>query len=299
MATRAGALLPLPLRARIVVLDAGSEDYVSWDQKPHYNARWCVQARHAMQGAPVAYLDCLPRPEEGAVTFDAWTSPSPTVAALDDPREKTSTWFLSASLLDTVNACSPDRLFLLYLNRLGDGRMVQCKDCGRSVDCVMCGRPLRPHKQTLMCGSCATSVTPLLQCAQCGSTRLSTRGLGADAVVKALEHACRKPVLHVHAGDAIPPCGIVLVTRTLLSHWPHTAMLGGIGVVAAEQEFVHHHFRSLEQARRTLRILASAAADAHVPCVIQTWHRELVPSSFGRATSPVKEETIAKKRYVR
>ncbi|MEK7108078.1 MAG: hypothetical protein AAB898_00210 [Patescibacteria group bacterium] len=117
--TRMGALVPPSSATRVMVLGSGSDDLLQSDQNPHYDARWCVQQWSALQGNPVAFLDVLPRVEDGTLTQDVWQTPPVIIIDMSQARPASDDWLMSDELRDVIANADPSHgPFILYCNRV-------------------------------------------------------------------------------------------------------------------------------------------------------------------------------------
>ncbi len=120
--TRVGSLVPPSPDTRVTILGSGSDDLLQSDQNPHYDARWCVQQRVESHGNPVAFLDVLPRVEDGALTLDLWREPSCELIDMSQARPQSNDWLISDSLRNAIASADLSRgPFVVYCNRLWKG----------------------------------------------------------------------------------------------------------------------------------------------------------------------------------
>lgn len=76
---------------------------------------------------------------------------------------------------------------LMFLNRRGTARIVQCNNCGQIEECLVCGIPFTYHHDAhrLKCHVCGRQQASSSQCSACGSTDLlyfspGTKGIEQD-----------------------------------------------------------------------------------------------------------------------
>lgn len=95
---------------------------------------------------------------------------------------------ISDPLIDAISlAMSNKEQVLLFLNRRGSARVVQCNACGSIEECQNCGIPITFHHDThrLACHICGQVRSASSQCAECGSTDMlyfspGTKGIEQD-----------------------------------------------------------------------------------------------------------------------
>lgn len=77
---------------------------------------------------------------------------------------------------------------ILFLNRRGYSKFVQCASCGFIAQCTQCSVSLTLHENNkLMCHYCAYWQPMLTKCTSCASTQLLNKGIGTQQLVKILE----------------------------------------------------------------------------------------------------------------
>ena len=69
---------------------------------------------------------------------------------------------------------------ILFLNRRGASRMLQCVQCGQVPECPRCSVPLTYHSanRRLMCHYCGYSIPQPKKCPVCGSPYIAPFGTG-------------------------------------------------------------------------------------------------------------------------
>jgi len=73
---------------------------------------------------------------------------------------------------------------ILFLNKRGASRKLQCVDCGHIPECKNCSVPLVYHSKNnrLLCHHCGYSEPSYVSCPVCGSFRLRYEGIGTQKV---------------------------------------------------------------------------------------------------------------------
>lgn len=292
VATRSGALIVPSRDTHIVVMDSGSDDHRSWDQRPKFDARWCATTLHTLQGNRLTLLDVLPRVEEGVVSYDGWRPYAGVQLVQFSSCAAATPWFLTEPMKDALAQTPPRARVIVYHNRLGDGSSLMCRACGYSPSCATCRVPLVPSAGGLSCRVCGMVETIPAACSQCQASAFLTRGLGVERLARALSQVIRddRPVHIVRARDPLPSHGILVATDTLFSRPIDPETVGGVFIPLADHLFFAHDFRSYERARRTVRALVGLARDARAPFVAQAWQTELVSSALGPTEPLMRQE---------
>jgi primosomal protein N' (replication factor Y) len=95
--------------------------------------------------------------------------------------------YLSNKLIDAISeAIANDKQALLFLNRRGSARLVQCSECGWTALCDRCNLPLTYHQDihSLVCHTCGFSQTPYSSCPECQSTNIKFSIIGTKTLLE-------------------------------------------------------------------------------------------------------------------
>ena len=103
------------------------------------------------------------------------------------------------------NALKNNEQVMLFLNRRGNARLVQCADCGWQLDCPHCGLPLTYHKDDheMRCHSCSYKQAAIYQCESCKSTEIKFKNIGTKALVSEIEKLFPKKIIMRFDADSL------------------------------------------------------------------------------------------------
>jgi len=103
------------------------------------------------------------------------------------------------------NALKNNEQVMLFLNRRGNARLVQCADCGWQLDCPHCGLPLTYHKDDheMRCHSCSYKQAAIYQCEICKSTEIKFKNIGTKALVLEIEKLFPKKIIMRFDADSL------------------------------------------------------------------------------------------------
>lgn len=99
--------------------------------------------------------------------------------------------YLSNPLIAAIKeALKSNEQTMLFLNRRGSARLVQCNNCGWQAICPNCGLPLVYHQDfhSIKCHSCSFKQPSPSDCPTCGSTDLVFKSIGTKSL---FEHVSR------------------------------------------------------------------------------------------------------------
>ena len=118
IASRIGALIPPDAKTRVVVIVCGEDDHSQSDQNPHYDVRWCVQARQETHENKTVLLGTLPRLEDGDLTDDFWARPEVDVVNMKDARRSSDSYHISDKAQELISSADTEtRPLFIYFNR--------------------------------------------------------------------------------------------------------------------------------------------------------------------------------------
>lgn len=165
---------------------------------------------------------------------------------------------LVVELADTL---AKNEQAMIFLNRRGSARLVQCAACGWQALCPTCGIPLTYHHDlhTIRCHTCNYTSQAPSSCPTCGSVDLQFKSIGTKALVDQLHSLFSNAAimrfdtdnlaseqLHHHvdtikAGDVDIVVGTQLITKGI-----DLPNLGLVGVVNADTGLNLPDFRAEE-----------------------------------------------------
>lgn len=117
--TRKAALVPPHASVRVVMLGAGEDDLVQWDQNPHYDARWCLQVRRATHDSKTVQLDVFPRVEDGELDADGWQVPDVQIVNMAAAARLSDHYLLSNEAIELITATdTSQKPLIIFYNRL-------------------------------------------------------------------------------------------------------------------------------------------------------------------------------------
>lgn len=150
---------------------------------------------------------------------------------------------------------------MLFINRRGSARVVQCNSCGSIASCDTCGLPLTYHHDThmLSCHLCARNQKAQNQCMQCGSADIvyfsaGTKGIEQEIAQLFPNASIARFDLDVAAKDTIQrklhelQTGAydIIIGTQVISKGFDLPKLSVVGVLNADSGFTLPDYRSEE-----------------------------------------------------
>ncbi|MBI4450302.1 hypothetical protein HY634_04535 [Candidatus Uhrbacteria bacterium] len=282
LGTRAAIWSAPPTLGAIIIDHAESDDYVSWDADPQYDARvvgrWIARAR----GIPLILLSPAPRAVDWAranyrVELGTPTDPTHTIVDLRQHWRSGERGYITAEARAAINdALASERIAIILHNRRGLAARIACADCGIMVSCTDCGTPYVEHPDGLRCHRCGRTIPTPLSCPACQSPRLSSRGIGTAGITSALAREYTNvPIARVDRDAPAPPPPnariIVGTERFLHAIAPNfTRAVGTIIVIDAARFVRNDDYRATERLFQALRNVLTWSRMWSARCVIQS-----------------------------
>lgn len=176
----------------LIVVDEEHDSSYKQDSAPRYNGRDVAIKRGASLGVPVVLGSATPSLESyhHAVTgkyelielperIDKRPMPKVETVRPDEPGR------LTPRLVSEMKSrLESGEQTLLFINRRGSARFIQCSRCGRAFECRNCSLSLVAHAgaRSLKCHTCGYSEPAPDVCPDCGSDRLFMGGAGSEKV---------------------------------------------------------------------------------------------------------------------
>lgn len=301
---RSAVFAPLP-DLGLIVVDEEHDAAYKQEESPRYHGRDVAVMRGKLAEAPVILASATPSLESYQAALDgrytllemptrATVSPLPTVELIDlrDPKvrfrddgpppteaerekKRPPPPLLSPPLQDAlVENYRAGEQSLVFLNRRGFARFIQCDDCGRVEDCPHCSVSLTLHRSrgVATCHHCGFTRPPTANCPDCGAA-LVGRSFGTEQVESALSDllpAARVARLDRDTGGSPEfvqnTLGAwrdgeldVLVGTQMIAKGHDAPGVTLIGVVLADASL---HFPDFRASERTFQLLAQVAGRA-------------------------------------
>jgi primosomal protein N' (replication factor Y) len=282
----------------VIVVDEEHETSYKQDEKPRYHARHAALVRGRENGAVVMLgsatpdLESLRNTREGRSLLlelpDRLGGQLPPVDVVDMRGKGIGDGFtpeLDGALEEILTA---GRQAILYYNRRGFARVVQCADCGEVVMCPNCDIGLTYHlrPRRLLCHYCAHAVPVPAACPDCDGEEFLPSGGGTEKVelhlhsrfpearILRMDHdTTRRRGSHrrILAAFARREADILVGTQ-MVAKGHHFAGVDLVGVLAADDGLGLPDFRAAERSFQLLTQVAGRAGREGAGRVIfQAW----------------------------
>ena len=317
----------------LIVVDEEHDTSYKQDETPRYNARDVAVVRGAYEGCRVVLGSATPSLETwlnaqsgkyriASIAARVAGHPMPEVHVVDLAEEAeayASAPIFSKFLLDAISErIRRGEQTILFLNRRGYSRVLECKACGHVMACPNCSVAYTYHSvdSCLRCHVCGGWTMPPISCPDCGAHEFSYSGVGTQRA----EQALRKCFPHARilrmdadstsrknshddilskfrAREADILIGTQMIAKGL--DFPNVTL---VGVLNADASMNMPDFRAAERTFQLIAQVSGRAGRAEKPgeVYIQTYHpddfviRAASEVAFGRfAAAELKERRAA------
>lgn len=285
----------------VVIVDEEHETSYKQDEKPRYHARHValVRARDnravALLGSATPDLESFHNSQAGRyrlVSLKERAVGSLPQVEIVDMRGRAAPEGFSSHLSERISATlAADQQVILFYNRRGFARAMQCSQCGDTILCPRCDIALTVHlrPRRLLCHYCGFTQAPVQRCPACRSEQFLTSGGGTEKVELALgglfpgvrvlrldQDSTRRRGSHARIlGEFAAGGSQILLGTQMVAKGHHFPGVGLVGVLAADDGLTLPDFRAGE---RTFQLLTQVAGRTgrHDPgrAVFQTYRPE-------------------------
>ncbi len=247
----------------LIVIDEAHDAAYKQGQSPRYQTLHVAAALAGIHNAKLIVSSATPNISDcEQVQARGFAQARLTQLAAGDLRSTVSLVDITDRDLFTKNPYVSDELLhaleqtlqkglqsIIFLNRRGSARLVQCSQCGWQAICPNCGIPLTYHHDvhTLRCHTCNFSQTAPSSCPDCNSVDIQFKSVGTKSIVDILatqfpkarimrfdtdnsaSEQLHKHVATIKAGDVDILVGTQLITKGI-----DLPNLGLVGVINAD-----------------------------------------------------------------
>lgn len=282
----------------VIVVDEEHEGSYKQDEKPRYHARHAALVRGresrsvVILGSATPDLESMENARRGLYRLvelpDRLGGELPVVEVVDMRGSRALEGF-STVLADAMGeTLAAGRQIILYYNRRGFARILQCRDCGEVVECPNCDIGLTYHlrPRRLLCHYCDLVREVPATCPACGSEEFLPQGGGTEKVELNLQaHFPEARLLRLDR-DTTSRRGShrdilaafarreadILVGTQMVAKGHHFPGVGLVGVLAADDGLGLPDFRAAERTFQLLTQVAGRSGRTEAGRVVfQTW----------------------------
>lgn len=184
----------------IIIVDEEHENTYKQETTPRYHGRDIAVLRAHLENATIVLGSATPSLESFQNTqtnkyqlikliHRADHQSMPIIRVLDMKLEAQKQKGRDAILSDKLRVSMEAKLkngeqIILFLNRRGFARSLQCPPCGHVCECQHCAIPLTYHKgdERLVCHMCGYQTITPRKCPECGDKEIRMQGFGTEKV---------------------------------------------------------------------------------------------------------------------
>jgi primosomal protein N' (replication factor Y) len=260
---------------RLIIVDEEQDESYKQDEKPRYNARNTALMRGKFEKCIIVLGSATPSAESFHLAnqnkYETCTLSRrigdislPRIRIIDMRAEESESGIFSHSLLEKLEECvGSGYQSILFLNKRGHARFIQCRACGWVPRCTNCDISLTYHRvgAVLRCHFCGFTRRAVTHCPECASPNLLFSGFGTQRIELDLKGLF--PGLRILRMDADTTRGRdghrkvleqfstgrfhVLLGTQMITKGHHFPGVHFVGVLSAEEELNFPDFRSAER----------------------------------------------------
>ncbi|NIM19265.1 MAG: primosomal protein N' [Candidatus Latescibacteria bacterium] len=272
---------------KLIIVDEEQDDSYKQEDKPRYHARSVALMRGKYENLTVLLGSATPSAESlhqaDSGRYEYLVLPErvggtemPRIHLIDMREEPARSGFFSKVLIERLEASiSAGQQSIIFLNKRGHARFVQCGACGWVARCRNCDISLTYHRigRRLLCHFCGYDEAAPSRCRVCGERRLFFSGVGTQRVELELQGLFpgvgilrmdadttggkrgHRKILEAFSTGRYP----VLIGTQMVTKGHHFPGVSLVGVLHAEEGLNFPDFRSAE---KTFQILAQVSGRA-------------------------------------
>ncbi|MFH0779539.1 MAG: hypothetical protein V1928_01645 [Parcubacteria group bacterium] len=210
---RSAIFAPLPNVSMIIVDNAHSSDYKSWDQNPRYNAINVAKKIQEWTGCKLILSSLSPRIEDAyeaknhqaqSININLKDLSEVEIVNLKEERKSGFT-YLSGALLESVEeTIRENKKVVLIVNKKGLFSYLYCNDCKKEAECPGCRLPMTvANDKELVCYHCQHRIPIHLTCPYCQSTDLKRLGVGLESIKAEIKKRFSGDLINVVTSQAL------------------------------------------------------------------------------------------------
>lgn len=272
--TRKGCGAPFTKLGLVAVLQWNDRALHHAERNPRADGRALVRTLSDLHQAPLAIFDAavpFGLDENATVVRCAPRARQRAAFSLRDDRAAGNRAPLTDAAIEALEASAGPAL--VFLNKRGATRQLQCSDCGWVLRCPDDAVPLVEHAPSAFCCHlCGREEREPAACPSCRNTKLTRRGKGTQSLERFLrERFPGRTVVRVDADASMPdsPVDIIVATERIFSLRPREPFR--LCVVAnVESESDRPSYAAVEQAYALFeRLTGLCTLDGSL--VLQSW----------------------------
>ena len=283
----------------LIIVDEEHDGSLKQQDHPRYSARDVAVKRGQVSNCPVILGTATPsletlanaragRYQHHRLTERATKADLPKMR-LVDTRGLALTAGLSDQAIETIQrTIMRGEQALLFLNKRGFARSIQCEDCGWTAECQNCDSTMAVHRAPpqLNCHHCLSHRPTPRSCDHCNSIRLTSKGVGTEQLEAFLRQTVSDAPLFRVDSDSVSslpalnellsniqqaPSAILLGTQ-MLSKGHHFPRVTCVVIVDSDSLLFSPDFRAEERLLQLLTQVAGRSGRAELPgeVLIQT-----------------------------
>ena len=289
---RSALFLPIS-NLGLIVIDESHDGSYKQLQSPKYNALHVAGKLATLNNATLIHSTATPNIDEYEIakahnflilsmTQTAAGNKKGSVKIVDirDRNQFTKSPYLSTSLVEAIEtALTKNEQIMIYLNRRGSARLIQCSICGWQEVCPNCDLPLIYHhdKHLATCHICSYNETVATHCPVCQSTDILFKVIGTKSLYEHITQLFKSAKVQRFDTDSTKDLKFhnsigsikareidIIIGTQLITKGIDLPNLSVVGIINADSSLNLPDFRAEEVAFQQLYQAAGRAMRGHI-----------------------------------
>lgn len=311
----------------LIIVDEEHDSSLKQQDHPRYSARDVAVKRGQICSCPVILGSATPSLETLAnalaqryhhhrLTERATKAELPQIR-LVDTRGLALTAGLSDEAIEAIKkTITRGEQALLFLNKRGFARSIQCEDCGWTAECENCDSTMAVHRSPprLSCHHCLYYRQTPRSCDNCNSIRLTSKGVGTEQLEAFLNQKIPSTPLFRVDSDSVASLSVLnellfniqqtasamLLGTQMLSKGHHFPRVTCVVIVDSDSLLFSPDFRAEERLLQLITQVAGRSGRAELPgeVLIQTRSPDhpLIKNAATTPYSNLAQELLTRRR---
>ena len=293
--TRQAVFAPFQNLKLIITDDEHSSSYKQWDSNPRYHGIKVAEKLAEIWKAKIILSSPTPSLENYnrlknkiEIIGDKKTLKNKSIKLIDinAERQQGNYSVLSDDLKDSLlKNIYQRRQAIIFIPRLGNNTVIQCRDCNWIAQCQNCQTTLLPYPNYLYCQKCQEKISLLQKCPECQGQNLNSFGFGSEKIEREIKKLFQNKNIKISRLDSNTASNkskqikiyrdfsnkkidVLIGTQMVLKNW-NLENLALTAVLFPEIIFNQPDFKSREKSFQFLVSLNNKASEKH-QVIIQT-----------------------------
>jgi primosomal protein N' (replication factor Y) len=209
--TRQAVFAPFKNLKLIIADDEHNSSYKQWDMNPRYHGIRAAEKLAESWKAKIVLSSPAPsvenyyeyRSEQACLSTTIATITMPKIINTNTERQKGNYSVLSEDLQDDLlKDIYKRKQAIIFIPRLGNNTITQCRDCHWIAQCKNCETTLVSYASYLYCPKCREKIELIKKCPQCQGQNISSFGYGSEKIEREIKKLFQNKNIKINRLDS-------------------------------------------------------------------------------------------------